>query len=64
MGKSYRDQRAWEKKQRKPPMECPKCDGVHDHQLGWLKGEYCPKCGGTMVEVMVPHKGEPYGWGV
>lgn len=37
-------------------LECPRCDGIHDHQLGWAKGQKCPKCGGTMVEVMEPNK--------
>lgn len=35
--------------------ECPKCDGVHDHQLDWVKN-LCPKCGGPMVAVMEPTK--------
>ena len=35
----------------KVPLECPKCDGQHDHQLGFVE-KRCPKCGSRMVEVM------------
>jgi len=39
-------------------VECPKCDGMHDHQLDFVE-ERCKKCEGRMVEVMsVGEKGK------
>ena len=55
MGKTYKDQRKFAEKVNKREAkvyECPQCDGVHDHQIGWVKGVHCPDCGSTMVEVM------------
>jgi Zn finger protein HypA/HybF involved in hydrogenase expression len=57
MGRTFKDKDRYEQKvkiRKAKKAECPTCDGVHDHQLGWLKGIYCPRCGGTMVEVMEP----------
>ena len=59
------DNTDWPRTHRQP-TECPKCDGVHDHQLDWVD-ERCSKCGGRKVAVMTPNKPleEPgYGHGI
>lgn len=45
-------------------LECPKCEGIHDHQDDWHPTARCPKCGGDMVTVAPLPDLKGYGHGV
>jgi hypothetical protein len=35
-------------------IECPNCDGVHDHQGAVIEHLSCTRCGGAVVSVRRP----------